>query len=111
MQTARDEDKPVGVYKFKSPINLDSSFGCRPVAKRAASEMRLFFFKDGTGAIEWDVPRYDLHEFIGLTFEYGIDGKRTLSEYDGIFAIPSQAMDLLEKHGVDCAEMRKCMAS
>lgn len=110
MQT-RNENQPVDVYKFKSPINLDSSFGCRPVAKRAASEMRLFFFRDGTGAIEWDVPHYDLHEFIGLTFEYDVGGKRTLTEYDGVFTIPDQAMDLLEKHGVDCAEMRKSMNS
>jgi hypothetical protein len=109
MQTSRDEDKPVDVYKFKSQITLDSSFGCRPVAKRASSEMRLYFFKDGTGAIEWDVPKYDLHEFIGLTFEYAVDGKRKLTEYDGIFAIPDQAMDLLEKNGVDCAEMRNAM--
>jgi len=106
-----DESKPVEVYKFKSPINLDSSFGCRPVAKRASSVMELYFYKDGTGGIEWTVPHYDLYEFIGLTFEYGVNGKRTLTEYDGVFAIPDQAMDLLERHGVDCAEMRKSMAN
>ena len=107
----RNEDQPVDVLRFKSPINLDSSFGCRPVAKRASSVMELFFYKDGSGGIEWTVPHYDLHEFIGLTFEYDVNGKKTLTEYDGIFAIPDQAMGLLERNGVDCAEMRKSMAA
>lgn len=107
----QEQDKPVDVLKFKSPINLDSSFGCRPVARRASSVMELFFYKDGTGCIEWTVPHYDLYECIGLTFEYDRAGKRTLTEYDGIFAIPDQAMDLLERNGVNCTEMRKSMNS
>jgi hypothetical protein len=107
----QEQDKPVDVLRFKSPINLDSSFGCRSVAKRASSVMELFFYEDGTGCIEWTVPHYDLHECIGLTFRYAKDGKRTLDAYDGIFAIPDQAMDLLERNGVNCTEMRKCMNS
>lgn len=97
--------------EFHSPINLDSSFGCRPVAKRAKSVMELFFYKDNTGFIEWEVPHYDLFETIGLVFEIDTKGKRTLAEYDGVFAIPDQAMDLLERNGVDCADMRKSMAA
>ena len=105
------QNRPVNVLKFKSPINLDGSFGCRPVAKRASSVMELFLYKDGSGCIEWTVPHYDLYECIGLTFEYDHKGKRTLVAYDGIFAIPGPAMDLLERNGVDCADMRKSMNS
>lgn len=99
------------MLNFESPINLDSSFGCYPVAERASSVMELFFYKDGTGCIEWTVPHYDLYEYIGLTFEYDAKGQRTLTEHDGIFAIPDQALDLLERNGVDVAEMRKSMNS
>lgn len=100
----------IDTMKFKSPINLDSSFGMRPLAKRATSVMRLHYNQDDSGFIEWEVPRLDLYEEIGLTFTFDRNGQRTLTDYDGVFAIPDQALDLLERNGVDVAEMRKAMA-
>lgn len=104
------ELKPIDVMEFKSPINLEGSWGVRPVAKKAKSVMELYFRKDNTGFIEWSVPKHDMFEFIGLWFEIDRHGKRTLTEYDGIFTLPDQAMDLLERNGVDVAEMRKSLA-
>lgn len=103
-------DKAIDRLEFLSPINLERSWGITPVADEAKSTMELFFNKDNTGWIEWVVEELDLSEEIGLTFEIDRHGKRTLTDYDGVFSIPDQAMDLLERNGVDCVEMRKAMA-
>src|SRR5262245_26635279 len=104
-------DKPIDVMEFKSPINLEGSWGQRNIAKRATSTMALYLNKDATGSIEWDVPSLDIVEHIGLTFEIDPKGKRTLTDYDGVMTLPDQAMDLLERNGIDCAEMRNSMAA
>lgn len=101
----------IDTVTFKSPINLEGSWGERNLAKRATSTMALHFNKDDTGYIEWEIASLDRFEEIGLVFEFDAKGKRTLVDYDGVFSLPKQAMDLLEKNGVCCAEMRKTLAS
>jgi hypothetical protein len=93
-------------HEFESPINMEGSWGLRPIASKVNSVMELYFNRDNTGFIEWEVPDLDLYESIGLTFDIGPDGKRTLSDYDGVMTLPKQAMDLLEGVGIDCREMR-----
>lgn len=108
-----DPTMSIGKLEFESPINMDSSlYGLQPLADKAKSVMELFFYqKDANSAlIEWCCDELDIVEHIGLTFEIDRNGKRTLTDYDGVFTLPDQAMDLLEKHGVDCAEMRKSLA-
>ena len=106
-----EEATLIEAYEFHSPINMEGSWGSRPVAKRAKSTMHLYYYKDNTGFIEWEVPHYGLYENIGLVFAISPEGKRTLEDYDGVMTLPDEAMDLLEKHGVDCAEMRRSMAA
>lgn len=96
---------------FKSPINKENSFGQWNVAKNTKSTMDLYFYKDNTGFIEWDIPKIEETVTIGLTFEIGVDGKRKLTDYDGVFDLPEQAMNLLEKNGVDVTEMRAILNS
>jgi hypothetical protein len=108
---AQDNGTLVGKSEFKSPINREGSWGSQQLAKRAKSIMALYFYKDQHGFIEWEVPALDIVEHIGLVFEFDAAGKRTLTDYDGVFTLPDQAMDLLEKHGVDCAEMRSTLAA
>jgi hypothetical protein len=100
----------IGKLEFESPINLEGSWRSRTLADKAKSKMELFFYKDNTGFIEWECEQLDLVENIGLTFELDRNGKRTLTDYDGVMTLPDQAMDLLERHNVDCAEMRKSLA-
>ena len=107
METAQS----IGKLEFDSPISLDRSWGNTPLSDKAHSTMELYFHKDTTGFIEWCVEELDIVENIGLVFEIDAQGKRTLTDYDGVFAIPDQALDLLEKHGVDVVEMRKSMNS
>jgi len=106
----------VDTHTFRSPISLERTSGTTPVTDDALSVMRLFFYKNGEGCIEWDVwtdgvakddEEPDFFEEIGLWFEYDVKGKRTLTDYDGVFSIPDEALDLLEKHGVDVADMRE----
>lgn len=63
--------------------------------------MELHFENDNTGFIEWDIPSLERTEYIGLWFEIDQDGKRTLSDYDGVFALPSEAIELIRKNGVE----------
>jgi hypothetical protein len=101
----------IDTLEFSSPINLEGSWGQRNLSECTKSVMELYFYTDAAqGFIEWEVPDLDLFEHIGLWFEIDRHGKRTLTDYDGVFSLPDQAMDLLEKHGVDCAEMRKSLA-
>ena len=104
------EATSIGKVEFQSPINQEGSWGQRNLAKRTKSVMELYFYKDNSGFIEWDIPKLDMTEHIGLVFEIDPSGKRILTDYDGVFSLPDQAMDLLEQHGVDCAEMRKSLA-
>jgi hypothetical protein len=105
-----EQAEKIDTLKFKSPINLDASWGSRQLAKRATSIMTLYFYKDEHALIEWEVPALDIVEQIGLVFEFDRHGKRTLVDYDGVFDLPKQAMNLLEKNGVDVSEMRQTLS-
>ena len=98
----------IGEMTFHSPISEENSWFSRPLARRTKSIMRLFF--DATdashGSIEWDIPRLDRVEYIGLRFGCNARGQRTLVDYDGVFALPVQAMRLLKRHEIDVTEMR-----
>jgi hypothetical protein len=85
-----------------TPINLEYSSGSISQGKHGWT-MDLYFDNDNTGFIEWDIPSLDRTENIGLWFEIDQDGKRTLSDYDGVFSLPSEAIELLRKHGIDPA--------
>jgi hypothetical protein len=109
------QDKSIDKVEFHSPINIEGSWGGRNLHKDALSTMELWFSsRDASrGSIEWIVcPDTDdeMVEEIGLRFGVNPHGKRTLEDYDGVFSLPDQAMDLLEKHGIDCAEMRRVLA-
>lgn len=85
-----------------TPINLEYSHGTESQGKHGWT-MDLYFDNDNTGFIEWDIPSLERTEYIGLWFEIDQDGKRTLSDYDGVFSLPSEAIELLRKHGIDPA--------
>ncbi len=68
------------------------------------STMTLYFNKDATGFIEWEIPDlYDGAE-IGLWFDLDRDGKRTLADYDGIMSLPKEAIQLMRDNGVTVTE-------
>jgi len=86
-----------------TPINLEYSHGSISQGDHGWT-MELHFENDNTGFIEWDIPSLERTEYIGLWFEIDQHGKRTLSDYDGVFALPSEAVALLRKNGVEVDE-------
>lgn len=76
----------------------EGSWGSRDLGSHA-STMELF--KSDTPnhyVIEWDIDTLDTTEHIGLWF----DGKE-LIDYDGVFSLPAEAIEFLEKQGFDCS--------
>lgn len=67
---------------------------------RHQSTMDLYFRSDNTGWIEWDIPALEDGADIGPVFELDAAGRRTLCDYDGVFDIPPEAVDLLREAGV-----------
>jgi hypothetical protein len=70
----------------------EGSWGARRVGKHA-STMTLYADERGY-FIEWDIPALETTETIGLSFEH-----KTLTDYDGIFSLPKEAIAFLRKQG------------
>jgi len=82
----------------KSPLKLEGSWGERDLGEHE-STLELYYNKDDTGFIEWDIPNIGF-ELIGLWFEFDRNGKRSLCEYDGVMSLNDHAIALLRKNGV-----------
>ena len=91
--------KQVATKTFKSSLIMEGSWGTQSLGEHQ-SVMELYLTEDKTrGFIEWDVA--DLQELteIGLRFElYGDD--MVLTDYDGVFSLPAEAIKMLEETGV-----------
>jgi hypothetical protein len=83
----------------KSELFLEGSWGARDIGEHE-STLELYFRKDNTGFIEWNIPSADLFESIGLWFEFDKVGSRTLVEYDGVMSLNDHAIALLRKNNV-----------
>ena len=90
----------IDTMKVKSPLKLEGSWGERDLGEHY-STLELYYNKDHTGFIEWDIPTLDRFEYIGLWFEFDRDGKRSLSEYDGVMSLNDHAIAILRKNGVE----------
>jgi hypothetical protein len=90
----------IDTMKVKSPLKLEGSWGERDLGEHE-STLDLYYNKDDTGFIEWDIPSLDRFELIGLWFEFDRNGKRSLSEYDGVMSLNDHAIAILRKNGVE----------
>ena len=82
-----------------SPLFLEGSWGERGLGEHE-STLELYYNKDNTGFIEWDIPSLDRFECIGLWFEFDKVGSRSLVEYDGVMSLNEHAIALLRKNNV-----------
>jgi len=83
----------IGSIEFTAALVKHGSWGNRDLGNYP-STMELYM--DGmTGFIEWDIPSLGEFECIGLWF----DDDRNLTDYDGIMALPRQAVSLLRAYG------------
>ena len=95
----------IAVKKFTTDLVLEYSSTPIPVELGTfENEMTLYMSENGEkGFIEWYYynDEEDGCEEIGLWF----DGKQ-VTDYDGVFSLPEQAVELLESRGYDCNEVK-----
>jgi hypothetical protein len=85
---------------FTAALIKHGSWGYRPEGIHP-STMVLYMDDDGlTGLIEWDIPSLSEFEEIGLWF----DEQRNLIDYDGIMALPREAVSLLRSFNFKVSE-------
>jgi hypothetical protein len=90
----------IATKTFSARINLDNGVISVPQGYRDFS-MELTNSREDVYNIEWDIPS------LGYIIEIGIwtKGMKVL-EYDGVFELPSQAIELLEENGFDCSQVK-----
>lgn len=72
------------------------SFGEHAVGTHASTmELYVHDGRAGSGVIEWDIPSLERTEQIGLTW----DNTKTLLDYDGVYALPNEAIAFLKAQG------------
>ena len=85
-----------GKLEFWSPVNIENSFGSVNLSLNAKSEISIKILECGSGFAEWEIPRLEEYEEIGLSF----DGNM-LIDYDGVFSLPSELVSFLKVQGYD----------
>jgi hypothetical protein len=95
-QQATSEYQFEGQIEFESPINRETSFGETNLSKNAKSIITVKIQHNGTGFFEWEIAELDEYVEGGLWFE-----NRELVDYDGVFDLPKQLVDYLQKNGYD----------
>jgi hypothetical protein len=91
---------------FTAHITSETSFGGTNLGEHE-STMTLYLAKDATGYIEWDIPGTGDFVSIGLWFEVvpsETGFKLVLTDYDGVFALPTQAIDLLTDNNIEVSD-------
>lgn len=89
----------VATKTFTSKLIYHGSWGAQDAGTHE-STMDLYMHEtEPRGFIEWDVPALEDMESIGLVFEVR-DGVRHLVDYDGVGALPKQAVKMLRAEGV-----------
>lgn len=91
--------KLIASKTFKSSLIMEGSWGEQSLGEHE-SVMELYLTEDKTrGFIEWDVPELQELTEIGLRFEvYG--DEVVLTDYDGVFSLPYEAIKMLEEAGI-----------
>lgn len=91
--------KLIASKTFKSSLIMEGSWGEQSLGEHE-SVMELYLTEDKTrGFIEWDVPELQELTEIGLWFET-YEGETILTNYDGVFSLPYEAIKMLEEAGI-----------
>jgi hypothetical protein len=94
----------IATIKFKSGFYSESSM-VSTVTDLGDHEAEMTLYIDDSdptwGSLEVDIPTLGEYLDIGLRFD---DDKKTLVDYDGVFSLPSQGIQLLRDHGFIVSE-------
>ena len=95
----------VAIKEFKSSVYWHGSWGASKPTAPVRNEMSLYMPEPDYGMIEWIIDEpVDEVEHIGLWFEKTDTGKLSLTDYDGVAALPLQAVEMLRDFGVVVGE-------
>lgn len=97
--------KEIDSYTFTTELVRESGYAVTALGEHE-STMTLYFDKEdaGHGMIEWVIESLDEVEHIGLTFGRDDQGNLKLLDYDGVFSIPEEAIQLLRKNNITVDE-------
>ncbi len=88
---------PVASKTFTSELVLErSSTSYQEPLGKHESTMDFYVQGAGRGLIEWDVPVLESTWHIGVWW----DENKNLTDYDGLFSLPVEAIELLEEYGI-----------
>jgi hypothetical protein len=84
---------------FTTELISETSYGAEKIGKHE-STIDLYSFTEDPDyyLIEWDIPSLDRMEEIGIWCE---EGTKILRDYDGVFSMPDEVMNLLSEQGFD----------
>lgn len=95
--------KVIATKTFTSPIVLERSI--TPILEQMGEHeytMELYEFENGAYAIEWDIPTLEETVLIGI---WVYPKTKIVSDYDGVFELPKEAIKLLEENGFNCEKI------
>jgi hypothetical protein len=88
----------IATKTFTAPLKLEGSWGAMDMGTHESTMTLYIHPTEPRGFIEWDVPRLDDTEEIGLRFDHA--GKNAeLTDYDGVHSLPIQAIEMLREAG------------
>lgn len=99
---SQSDVKKIAERTFTSNIIREYSAGGTSLGEHE-STMTLYLAKDATGFIEWDIPGTGDFASIGLWFDvepYQNGFTLALRDYDGVFSLPTQAIEMLTDNGI-----------
>ena len=94
----------IATITFKTPVYRESSMvsTATHLGEHQATLTLYINDQDGTkGSLELDIPGCGEYADIGLWFD---DDKKTLVDYDGVFSLPPQGIQLLRDNGFIVSE-------
>ena len=96
--------KQIATKTFRSPIGRENSWTSWMESEDAESTMTLYVDEFGMNAnIEWEVEELGACEHIGI---FCHEKPYVISDYDGVFEVPEQAVQLLEENGFDVSYLK-----
>lgn len=87
---------------FKSPINIDDGHKNHSQGTHESTMELYHGSKTGVYVIEWIVDALDIVEHIGI---YCSQEDKVITDYDGVFELPRQAIDMLKANGFTSTEI------
>ena len=94
----------IATIKFKTPVRKEYSMTSymEDLGDHEATLTLYINDSDATrGSLELDIPGCNEYADIGLWFD---DDKKTLVDYDGVFSLPHQGIQLLRDNGFIVSE-------